>query len=602
MSHSTFEIERRRIARRRLERRRRLVNVFWVVLGLAVATAGTLVLVRALGLRDSLLPGVKVSGVDVGGLDRPAARKRIAYRLGARLEKPVSVEIGTRTLPIRPSSLFTVNAIAAEKHAFAVGRESFWTRVESAVYPPSVSANLKPVLRDRRQAPAVLAAKLETVIRAPVSAHIEMEGLRPVVVPGRAGLRVDPDPLLHALRKAAISGRDHVKAKLIRVRPAITTAEAGEAAAQADTIVSAPVYATYAGRELGAVRPWQLSRLVRFEPMAGRYAVSLDRDRLASAVAPLVASQLRKPVDARIVLVGSHGRVVPSRAGTRLAVDRAPAIFLAAALSPTARSAEVPIAKQEAGLTTQAAKALGIHEQISTFTTDMGASSANRIHNVHLLGDILDGTLVRPGEVFSFNDVLGPRTPERGFLEGQAIVGGVLVPSIGGGVCQTATTIFNAAFDAGLPIIERHNHAYYISHYPLGRDATVAWGGPDLRFGNDMKHGILIKVSYTDSTFTVSFYGTSEDRKIAAKTSERTNFTEPSLHFAIDPNAPPRSVRETTASEPGFDVTVTREVYEHGKLLRESDFFTRYTPENPVKVFGPGGGAPPGAIVLPTSA
>jgi vancomycin resistance protein YoaR len=232
----------------------------------------------------------------------------------------------------------------------------------------------------------------------------------------------------------------------------------------------------------------------------------------------------------------------------------------------------------------------------------MGASSANRIHNVHLLGDILNGTLVRPGEVFSFNRVLGPRTPERGFLEGQAIVGGVLVPSIGGGVCQTATTIFNTAFEAGLPIIERHNHAYYISHYPLGRDATVSWGGPDLRFGNDMKHGILIKVSYTDSTFTVSFYGTNEERKVEATTSDRTNFTNPSLHFAIDPNAPPRSVRETTASEPGFDVTVTRKVFEHGKLLREADFFTRYTPENPVKVFGPGGGAPAGAIVLPATA
>jgi vancomycin resistance protein YoaR len=465
-----------------------------------------------------------------------------------------------------------------------------------------VKATLRPILRDRPEGPAVLAAKLAAVVRTPVNAHVEMEGVRPVVVPGRAALRVDADELLHALRKAAIADRHHVKARLIRARPAITTAEAQKAAAQAKTVVSAPVYATYEGRELGEVRPWQLSRLVHFDPVSHGYAVSLDRGGLATALAPLVASQLREPVDARIVFVGSQVSIIPSQVGTRLAVGRVPALFLAAALSPTARSAEVPIAKQEAGLTTQGAKALGIRQEIASFTTDMGASSANRIHNVHLLGDILNGTLVRPGEVFSFNRVLGPRTPERGFLEGQAIVGGVLVPSIGGGVCQTATTIFNTAFEAGLPIIERHNHAYYISHYPLGRDATVSWGGPDLRFGNDMKHGILIKVSYTDSTFTVSFYGTNEDRKVEATTSDRTNFTNPSLHFAIDPNAPPRSVRSTTASEPGFDVTVTRTVFEHGKLLRESDFFTRYTPENPVKVFGPGGGAPAGAIVLPTSA
>ena len=75
------------------------------------------------------------------------------------------------------------------------------------------------------------------------------------------------------------------------------------------------------------------------------------------------------------------------------------------------------------------------------------------------------------------------------------ILGGVLIPSIGGGVCQMATTIFNAAFEAGLPMRERHNHSCYISHYPMGRDATVSWGGPDLVFRNDLDHAILIKAS-----------------------------------------------------------------------------------------------------------
>ena len=85
----------------------------------------------------------------------------------------------------------------------------------------------------------------------------------------------------------------------------------------------------------------------------------------------------------------------------------------------------------------------------------MGTSSSNRIHNVHLMADFIDGTVIQPGQEFSFNDVVGPRTAERGFLEGQMIVGSLVLPSIGGGVCQTATTLFNDAFELGLPILER---------------------------------------------------------------------------------------------------------------------------------------------------
>ena len=107
----------------------------------------------------------------------------------------------------------------------------------------------------------------------------------------------------------------------------------------------------------------------------------------------------------------------------------------------------------------------------------MGPSSSNRIHNVQLMANYIDGTVVQPGETFSFNDSVGPRTPERGFREGQMIIGSLLLPAIGGGVCQTATTLFNNAFELGLPIVERHNHSFYISHYPMGRDATVSGAG-----------------------------------------------------------------------------------------------------------------------------
>ena len=102
------------------------------------------------------------------------------------------------------------------------------------------------------------------------------------------------------------------------------------------------------------------------------------------------------------------------------------------------------------------------------------------------------------------------------------IIGSLLLPAIGGGVCQTATTLFNNAFELGLPIVERHNHSFYISHYPMGRDATVSWGGPDFAFKNDLKTGILIKTSYTSSTLTFSFYGTDPGRRVVSSTGARS--------------------------------------------------------------------------------
>jgi vancomycin resistance protein YoaR len=220
---------------------------------------------------------------------------------------------------------------------------------------------------------------------------------------------------------------------------------------------------------------------------------------------------------------------------------------------------------------------------------------------VHLMANFIDGTVIKPGQTFSYNDVVGPRTAEGGFLEGQMIVGSLVLPAIGGGVCQTATTLFNDAFQLGLPILERHNHSLYISHYPLGRDATVSWGGPDFKFRNDLKHGLLIKSSYTDSTLTFTFYGTPEGRRIVATTGPETNFRAPTMSYAVDPSAPAGSVDVVPGSgAQGFDVTVKRTVYDrNGKLLRRDSFFSRYVPDGSTTVYGPGRTPPGPYVVIP---
>jgi vancomycin resistance protein YoaR len=588
--------------RRAMRRRRGRAATIALVVALVVLTAGAAVLVRASMVRSDVLPGVSVAGVDVGGLSPEDAQARLQAELEPRLAQPVHVWVGDAELVIRPGKAFAFDAGATEERAYQAGRDSVAARLGALVAPFGFQREVEPVLDVLPRERAKIDQQLRALTTPPVSARLSMEGKEVVVQPGRTGTAVDIDTLFASVRSAALSDQKRVTAEVRTVTPSITTQEAEAVAAEARTLVSAPVGIQLRKERVGAVSPAQLAELIRFKPAAGSYEIALAPKALRAALLPLMEETLREPVDADFRIGPQRVRVVPSKPGTTLDVERAQRGILAAGLGPEKRLATVGVTALAADLTTKEAKALGITEELTSFTTDMGESSANRIWNVHLLGDYLDGTIVRAGEAFSYNKVVGPRTVERGFREGQMIWGGVLIPSIGGGVCQTATTIFNAAFEAGLPVLARSNHAFYISHYPMGRDATVSWGGPELVFQNDLKNAILIKVSYTDATFTVSFYGTKQGRRVESRTNSPTNYTQPELQYAVDPGAPPNSVTRTAAGGPGFDVTVYRKVFQHGELIREDSFFTRYKPENPTAIYGPGKTPPGPYTVLPSSA
>ena len=158
------------------------------------------------------------------------------------------------------------------------------------------------------------------------------------------------------------------------------------------------------------------------------------------------------------------------------------------------------------------AQGLGVVERVATYTTYYPSDFPPRLTNIHRAADLMDHTLVLPGRVFSLNRTVGERTEARGFAAGFIINNGQLEVDFGGGVSQLATTTFNAAYFAGLDLVEHHAHSFYISRYPEGRDATVAWGFKDLRFRNDSPHGVFITTAYTNSSVTVTIYGTKRFR------------------------------------------------------------------------------------------
>jgi vancomycin resistance protein YoaR len=582
-------------------RRLRPLSFLAVLIASVIAAVAVLTLVRAYMLRDSVLPGVQVAGVDVGGLSRADARGRIESLIGDRLRQPVDVSLDGDVFTLTPSNLFIVDGTATEKLAYDSERGSFLAHVGALTVPFAAGQDVEPVLRVNRSAETALRKELSGRTHRAVSAKISLRGLEPVVTPGKSGTAVDAATVVALVRDAALKELPSARVPLRTVTPAITTSAAEAAAERARTTLSAPVQIRFRHRELGELAPATIADMLRFRADNGEYELVLEADGLQAELAPLAQKYTKDPVDATFRIDGERAHVVKGRNGTTLDLPEAQASVLAAAAVEDDRTARLGLTALEPDLTTGEAKALGIRRQVSTFTTDMGVSSSNRIWNVHLMADYIDGTVVKPGQTFSFNETVGQRTTEHGFREGQMILGSLLLPAIGGGVCQTATTLYNNALQLGLPIKERRNHSWYISHYPIGRDATVNWGGPDFKFKNDLDHALLIKSSYTDSTLTFTFYGTNPHRKVDLETGPQTNFSSPALSYAYDPNAPEGSVRTVAGShEQGFDIIVSRKVWERGNLIRKDSFTSHYAAVGDTVIYGPGTHPPRIDFVLPS--
>jgi vancomycin resistance protein YoaR len=214
--------------------------------------------------------------------------------------------------------------------------------------------------------------------------------------------------------------------------------------------------------------------------------------------------------------------------------DGSSAAILTAIQRGGPRRAELALVDGEASFTAADAEAWGIEQPVGGnnawrngapttagpgFTTYHDAGGA-RVTNIHRMADLVRGAVIPPGGSFSINDHVGVRTAEKGFVGAGAIRDGLHVTEIGGGVSQFATTMFNAAYFAGLPIDESQAHSEYFDRYPRGREATMGYPEPDLSFTNDTPYGIMIWTSYTDTSLTVTLYSTPYAR------GEQTGITE----------------------------------------------------------------------------
>lgn len=231
----------------------------------------------------------------------------------------------------------------------------------------------------------------------------------------------------------------------------------------------------------------------------------------------------------------------------------------------------------------------GVISSIASFTTEYTAEPAARQHNIHLGADLLNNSIVKAnGGTWSFNDITGDYNEEAGFQGAGAIFDGEYVDAVGGGICQVATTVFNAVYDSGFPVLTRHNHTLYIASYPAGRDAAVAYPYLNLVWENDSSSDVLLATSHTDTTVTVTLYGVNPEYQVSTAVGEWEAGEKFKTKTTVDENLAPGSSYVKTVGADGRKISIVRTVKDKtGTIVHEDLFSSTYDPKNEVIVEGP---------------
>jgi vancomycin resistance protein YoaR len=559
--------------------RARLVVVLVAAIVLALLVAA--VAFDAASAGSTIHRNITVNGVAVGGLTVAQATQKleaVALRGGA-----VTFSRDGRQWHLTAAALHArLRAKVAASGAFAYTRTgNFMARgwrgftLLFAGHPVAASVTFaEPATRERLDAIA------QAVDMEPVQGAVSISGARPVVRAARNGRAVERAAIVRLLAAAALSGRQVTTAlPVATVSPIVSTADAQKAAATATTWLAGPLALAHGGHT------WTISR-----QDLGQYLAFVHQSRephlrvtfdspVTRGYFDFITRQVGKPGKNATFTTTAGGRHVRIKHGSPGygVVPQATIANMDAAAASGSRVAQAIFGKAPPTLSDAEALALHISTRIGTYTTSV-AGTSNRLTNVALGASLMNDTLIAPGKIFSVNATTGERTAAKGFKMAPTIINGKLGDTVGGGMCQVSTTVFNAAFEAGLQIVERHNHELYISHYPLARDATVSYGSYDLKFRNDTSNWILLKTHFTGWSLTVSLYSSPLHRRVVSSISSWYAPVPFSIHKQNDPTLAKGTTKIDTPGVGGMSIDCFRKVYDaSGKLLWNDDFKSVYS-------------------------
>jgi len=512
-----------------------------------------------------VIGGLSVGAVQVGGLPAEEAKRRLAERARTLTREQLRLELNGKSALVPIAELgIELSVDASVAQALGVARNG-GALSNGLRYLRSFASveQLPAVVRvDRARFGAALQkVEGELIDDLPRLGSIVIENGIARAVPAAPGRKIAVDAALAACTGAVAFGQTGKGVALTArtLTPSLASGTLDRALALATRVLSRPVVLETEARRL-EIAPAELGALLLSRIQGQEVELVLEPERLdtwLSTQRPRLEAPAR---DASFeVSAQDEVRVVPGEAGVRLHGDAVAKALWAAAQTDEHHGA-LPLAREPLpARSIEHADALGIHKLVASFTTRHPCCQP-RVENIHRIATLLDGLVVEPGQTASLNAIVGPRTQKNGFVLAPSIEDGEMIDTVGGGVSQFATTMFNALFHAGYDIIERQPHTYWFPRYPMGHDATLGLPRPDLVFKNDSAAGLLVKTSFTKTTITVKLYGDTGGRRVASAVSERRDIVPPALELLPNRDVPPDEEKVKEGGMIGWSVIASRTV------------------------------------------
>jgi vancomycin resistance protein YoaR len=593
---------------------------------LAGAAIGVLLLLTAFEAIhfNKIYSGVSVAGVPVGRQSIPQAAQNIRRRLSASASARLTFVHDKQTLDVSLKEIqFRYDASASARKAFWVGRrQSFWSNLKTRLTLVKEGLDLDPEYVFNTDK---LFIELHALVdRPPLPTRITLDAGAVDISQGRSGQVLDEKQLKKDLHRRLAKGEFEpvITLPVTEIPAAIDADKTQKAKRLLTALLKQPLVLNANGERFDLLAQDILTFL---QPIESSGSASLAANNIFAPVPSSKASPPRRlisPIEVSRFLSEKiapfvdqtardaafrieNGRVsvfTPSRVGRRLETGRAAALIAARlerlASAPKMEEAapaiiDLPVSFTQPKIPTSAVNNLGIETLLGRGVSHFRGSIANRIDNIELTASRFRGVLVPPGETASFNKILGEVSRRTGFKPAYVIKQGRTVLDDGGGVCQASTTLFRAAMDAGLPIVERTAHAYRVAYYEQGfdpgLDATVYAPLVDLKFKNDTPGYLLIQASLdrAASTLVYEIYGTDDGRKSFISKPRVTNVQPPPEPlYQDDPTLPKGKIKQVDWAAWGAKVTFTYRVTRGQETLFEKTYVSNYRPWQAVYLKG----------------
>jgi vancomycin resistance protein YoaR len=566
---------------------------------LVVALAGFFML--ELWWADRIVPGVKVWNLELGGLTRDQAAERLAASFQYPVNRYPVLRYGNLSWPVDPADLgVQLDVHATLDSALSLGhRGDLKVRLQEQVDVLRNGREVMPLFVSDAGVGAMFVSRTaRDVNRSSRNAILRLnDDLSVEIIPAQTGREVDEEATRQALVQRIISmeGGD-VELVARESEPLLVDLSAAQDEVQ--RILDGPITLVAPEFEPWTIEPEALVEWLTLQPTvdgAGKAGleVSLDLRPVRPLVEEIANQVAREPKNARFRYDVANDRVVPvveSVVGQTLDVATTLEL-IERATTGEQRRIDLPLVPIPPAIANEDAPDVDSFDLIGEGTSNFSGSTAARIQNIGVGAAQFDGVLVAPGQTFSFNRYLGEVSAEKGYAESIIIWGNDTRVDVGGGLCQVSSTVFRAAFWAGVPITERVPHLFRVSYYepPKGMDATIYSPYTDLKWVNDTEDFILIR-SYVDKAnknITFRFYGNAPGRTVEMDGPHESRLKSPD----------PPVYRETSTllkgqtkqiewAKNGLDVTVYRIVKEDGQEVRRDEFFSRYKPWQAVYLMG----------------